>query len=398
MFTLIVSLLAPLMLAPGGPISGPEGPHGLPRLAHREDHPAGSPEVVALLEPIRARHELPALASAIMTIEGAVKVGAVGVRIVGREDPVTIEDRFHLGSCTKAMTATLLATFVEEGRLSWETTLAEALPDLEQGMHPDYRGATIQQILAHRAGFPGETVAPGLSLDAMRNLGDSMPRQRTMYLGRILAERPASPPGSEFRYSNRNYIVAGAIAERLGDASWEDLMRARLFEPLGMRTTGFGPSATRGRADQPWPHVLDLFGRSSPIPPGPGADNPALIGPAGTVHASLGDWGRFLACHLRSGKGEGGSPILRAESFARLHEKPDEGDYGFGWHFAEREWAGGTALTHAGSNTMNHAVVWFAPRRDFAVVAATNQGGEAASRACDEACSAMIDLHGRGGE
>jgi CubicO group peptidase (beta-lactamase class C family) len=348
---------------------------------------AGASDLDAVLEPIRDRHHLPALAGAIVDRGGVVDVGAVGLRAAGEPERVTASDRFHLGSCTKALTATLLATFVEEGKLDWDTTLADALPELAEAMHPDLRGVTVEQLLAHRAGLSPETAAPGFGLNRMRQLEGPLPPHRLDYARAVLAEPPANPPGTKFEYSNRSYTVAGVIAERLGGEPWEELTRARIFEPLGMTTAGFGWMASPGERDQPWPHRSE-GDRSVPVPPGPGADNPLLIGPAGTVHASLEDWGKFVACHLRAGRGE--PALLEPETFDRLHARPAEGEYAFGWVFAERPWGGGTVLTHTGSNTMNYCVVWMAPRREFAVLAATNAGGRPASKACDEVSSALI--------
>src|SRR5262245_2077398 len=73
----------------------------------------------ALLEPIRAKHNVPALAAAFVRPEGTVAAGAVGVRKSGGTEAVTLDDRFHIGSCTKAMTATLIAILVERGKLNW---------------------------------------------------------------------------------------------------------------------------------------------------------------------------------------------------------------------------------------------------------------------------------------
>jgi CubicO group peptidase (beta-lactamase class C family) len=364
-----------------------------PTITTRAEEPDA--RILALLEPIRARYHLPALAGAIVTADGVVAVGAVGERRAGQGPPVTIEDKFHLGSCTKAMTATLLATFVEEGRLAWDTPLAEALPELAGEMHPEYRGVTVEQLLAHRAGLSGETAAPGMSLNAMRASRTPLPQQRLAYARAVLAEPPAVRPGTEMRYANRGYILAGVIAERLGGASWEQLMADRIFGPLGMTSAGTGWMASDGQADQPWPHRKGLLGRTVAVPPGPGADNPLVIGPAGTVHASLADWGRFVACHLRAGRGE--PALLKPETFARLHHQPEVGDYAFGWGFAERAWGGGTVLSHAGSNTMNYCVVWMAPHRGYAVLAATNQGGDDAAQACDDVSAALIGLHRESG-
>jgi CubicO group peptidase (beta-lactamase class C family) len=88
----------------------------------------------SLLEPILKKYDLPALAGAIVTSKGLSAVGAVGVRKYGTDTPVTVDDQFHLGSDTKAMTATMLATLVEEGKLSWSTTLEQVFPDLARGL------------------------------------------------------------------------------------------------------------------------------------------------------------------------------------------------------------------------------------------------------------------------
>jgi CubicO group peptidase (beta-lactamase class C family) len=154
-----------------------------------------------------------------------------------------------------------------------------------------------------------------------------------------------------------------------------------------MQSCGFGAMGSSGKIDQPWQHTLILFMHRK-IEPGPQVDNPPVIGPAGTVHCSVVDWGKFVTAHLRGEKGEPG--ILKPETFKRLHTPASGGDYAFGWLVVDRPWAGGRALNHAGSNTMNYAVVWMAPAKDFAVLVMTNQGDT--FNACDAAASALI-LH-----
>jgi hypothetical protein len=125
-----------------------------------------------------------------------------------------------------------------------------------------------------------------------------------------------------------------------------------------------------------------------PIEPGPIADNPPVLGPAGTVHCSVGDWAKYILEHVRGESG--GSKLLKSETFKRLHTPRPGEDYMGGWMVTEREWGGGKVLTHAGSNTMNFCVAWLAPLRDFAVLVMTNQGGEKAALACDKAASQLI--------
>ena len=98
----------------------------------------------------RQKHGVPALAGAFASGDGTVIYDAVGVYRVGGKESVSRDDAFHLGSCTKAMTATMLARLVERKVLAWETTVAEAFPDLQDRLHPKFRQATLYHFLAHR--------------------------------------------------------------------------------------------------------------------------------------------------------------------------------------------------------------------------------------------------------
>lgn len=360
----------------------------------REAPGGGEPEASApaenlnsLLEPIRRNYDLPALAGATVTSEGLTGAGAVGVRKYGTGVAVSVEDQFHLGSDTKAMTATMLATLVEEGKLSWMTTLEEVFPELAPKMNSAYRRITLEQLLAHRAGFAEASWPRGKSFYDMHGLPGTPREQREAYVAMVLREAPVCEPGSKFLYSNRSYVVAGAMAEKAADDSWEGLMQKRLFVPLGMQSGGFGAMGKKGKIEQPWQHKL-LWKWHRPIQPGPRSDNPPVLGPAGTAHCSVIDWGKFITAHLR---GERNLPgVLQPETFKRLHAPSFGGECAFGWLVAERPWAGGRVFTHAGSNTMNYAVAWMAPARDFGVLVVTNQAGGSTLKACDEAAVALI--------
>jgi len=343
-----------------------------------------------LLEAIRQKHDLPALAGATVTSNGLLGAGAVGVRKYRCDVAVSVADQFHLGSNTKAMTATMLAALVEEGKLFWNTTLEEVFPELAQRMKPAYRRVTLEQLLAHRAGFPEASWPRGKNFFDMHGLPGTPREQRLAYVAMVLSEDPVCESGSRFLYSNRSYVVAGAMGERAADDSWESLMQKRIFMPLGMQSGGFGAMGKAGEIEQPWQHKL-LWKWHRPIRPGPRADNPPVVGPAGTVHCSVLDWGKFIAAHLR---GEQGLPgLLDPETFQRLHTPSSGSEYAFGWLVTERPWAGGRALMHVGSNTQNFAVAWMAPARDFAVLVMTNQAGGSTPKVCDDAATALIVRH-----
>ena len=342
-------------------------------------------DVSGILEPIRERYRLPALAAVVLQGDRITMAGAVGVRKLGSPEEVTIDDRFHIGSDTKAMTATLCALLVEEGKLAWTSTIAEVFPELADSMDPDYRGVTLEQLLAHRGGTPADLDAGGLWARLWLRIGTPTEQRRTLLEG-VLTKPPAVKPGTKFLYSNAGYAIAGAMAEKVTGEAWEDLMRKRLFGPLGMTSAGFGPPGTAGRVDEPWGHAV-RGDKLVAVEPGVLADNPPAIGPAGTVHVALGDWAKFIALHLRAAQGR--ARLLKPESFLKLHTPPEGQDYALGWGVTSRPW-GGRVLTHAGSNTMWYAVVWVAPEKDFAVLVATNAGGDEAAKACDEAAGALV--------
>lgn len=348
-----------------------------------------SDDIGPLLEPIRQKYQLPALAGAVILEGRTVAWGATGFRKDGNDVKVTPNDKFHLGSCTKAMTATVIAMLVERGKLKWDTTLAEAFPDMVDEMHPGYQEVTLKHLLAHRGGLPpaNRSFPKGKSFMDMHNLPGYAMDQRLAYVRMMLRQEPESEPGTQYIYSNAGYSVAGVMAERAMKMPWEILMRTMLFEPLGMTTAGFGAMGTPGKIDQPWQHLI-IGNQLSAVEPGRFSDNPPVLGPGGTVHCSIRDWAKFITAHLKCARGEG--VLLKSETFKLLHTADFGGDYTSGWAVLQRDWAGGMVLTHSGSNTMNFAVVWMVPKLDFAVLVASNQGGGGVEKGCDEACWMLI--------
>lgn len=350
---------------------------------------ARSRNLTPLLEPIRKKYGLPALAGAVILQGQTAAWGATGFRKDGNDVQVTSNDKFHIGSCTKAMTATIIAMLVERGKLRWDITLSSALPEMVDEMHPDYRDVTLKHILAHRGGLPSANRSwpKGKSFMDMHNLPGSTMEQRAAYARMILSQEPEAKPGTKYIYSNAGYSVAGVITEQAMKKPWESLMRTMLFEPLGMRTAGFGAMGTPGRIDEPWQHKTNDE-KLVAVEPGRLSDNPPVLGPGGTVHCSIRDWAKFVIEHLKGARDAGG--LLKGETLGLLHTPDFGGDYASGWAVTKRDWGGGKVLTHAGSNNMNFAVVWMAPKRDFAVLVASNQGGGDVAKACDEACGMLI--------
>ncbi len=333
------------------------------------------------LEAIRAKHDLPAIGAAYVTLEGLQSAAVAGVRKKGGTIDVTLDDGWHLGSNTKAMTSTLAAIAVEEGKLKWDSTLEEVFPKNKDLKDKPLAKATLTQLLSHWSGLVANPLWGMLALS-----GSDMVSQREAAL--ILAARtPDLPaPGEKHLYSNWGYVLAGHMLEEVWKAPWEELMQKRLFKPLGINDAGFGGLGTPGKVDQPWPHNDEGKPMNTN---GPLIDNSPALGPAGTVHMPLSDWAKFIAEHLAGPVGKG--KLLKSkEAYQHLHKPTQPGEnYAFGWIALERAW-GGHVIFHNGSNTMNQSVAWVAPEKGYAMIACTNSGQASGGKALDAAVTLAV--------
>ncbi|HXH31808.1 MAG TPA: serine hydrolase domain-containing protein [Bacteriovoracaceae bacterium] len=332
---------------------------------------------------IKQKYNLPGLAGALFKNGSAPQIAAAGLRKFGSPEELTTTDKFHIGSCTKSMTATVVGTFIEDGQLSWTSKLSDLLPELE--FHPSMKEVTFEMLLAHRSGLVKD---PSSEIYArLKKLETSQARKETAEI--FLKSEPKLSPGA-WNYSNIGYIIAGYILERISGKSWEMLLSERVFSKLGMSSCGFGPTsvADSETVSNPWGHYLE-DGKLIPIH----FDNAAFYGPAGTVHCSLQDWNKYLSIHTAGFKGSDG--FLKAETFKKLHTRyPEEGEtytYG-GWRRLKRNWAKGETLTHSGSNVMNYATVWIAPEIEAVLLSTSNMGDSSAQTATNEVLEHIIKL------
>ncbi len=350
--------------------------------------------VLERLRPLREAHGLPALAGLVIRAGRVEGIAAVGSRRAGSPEAVTVDDPWHLGSCTKAMTATLIGRLVEGGSVRWDSTLGELFPELARAMVAPWPEVTLEQLLMHRAGAPAGLQRDGLWSRLFRDELTPVVELRREIVASVTRYPPEHAPGTRFLYSNAGYAMAGAVAERVLGRSYEVLLRELLLAPLAMARTGFGPPGRHALDDAPWGHRRAGEALQPMDPAAFGADNPAAIAPAGTVHAPLEDWARFVALHLRGARGElrEGDPLRERTTFEQLHFPRGDEAYALGWGAGQRPWAGGRVLTHSGSNTMWFATVVIAPDANAAALAVTNCGGRPAERACGELVRALIAL------
>jgi CubicO group peptidase (beta-lactamase class C family)/class 3 adenylate cyclase len=332
--------------------------------------------ILQILQPIVKKYDLPGMALAVVTDNGIKWAGCAGVRKRGLNVPVDLNDQWYIGADSKMMTSVLVSRLVERGQLRWDTTLGQVFPEMNSMMNPTFQKVTLLQLLSHHAGMPTNFLAadyPGQDVEAQRL--------------RVVREALSQPPGPNGVYSDLGYIVAGAVVERITGKSWERAITDEVFNPLKMKSAGFGGVGTPGLTDQPWPHGAD--GQPA-AQNGPDSDNLPVFGPAGRIHCSLQDWAAFIQDQLRGARGE--SAFLQPDSYRRLQTPPFDGNLALGWMVVQRNWAGGQALCHGGRTTISFSSVWIAPGKNVAILTCSNQGGAIAFDGSEEAITQVIKL------
>lgn len=299
--------------------------------------------------------KVPGMIAAIISGEGVVAIASAGERKAGSGEAFTTNDVVHLGSCGKAMTATMLATLVEEGKLCWNTKLIEAIPKLKNRIHTDYYNITLWQLLTHRAGIPKNPTDEGA-------FSSKEIKKRRLAILEDNFKSPATYEIDQFHYSNFGYIIAACMAEQITGLSWEVLMKQRLFDPLGMSSAGFGNPNKNESTDQPWGHKKYVW-KWWPSE----AYYDEAIGPAGRVYCSIADWAKFISLQLTEE-----NSILEKEYLNKLITPVGSHFYAGGWGVADHDWAKGITFNHAGSNEIWYASVLVTPKLDRAFVVATN--------------------------
>jgi CubicO group peptidase (beta-lactamase class C family) len=313
-----------------------------------------------VLEGICAKYKLPACAAAVMEHGQVTALGASGLRRSDREVRVTTADVWHLGSCTKSMSAVLVGAMVDAGKLRWDLPIPVALPGIP--CDPAWQKLTVWDLVTHRCGI-GHVPLP----DQIRTLAERPPlEQRTALARWLLSAAPAKPPGKSV-YSNAGYGLLGAILERASGEDYETMLQRYLFTPLELKTAGFGPAATPGQLDQPWGHRRrgDLL---VPVEPLPSTQFTAAVAPAACVHLSLLEFARYASWFSTN------EPrLLSPETFARLHTPPPGENYAGGVWTSELPARGGEAVCHTGQ--MGGSFAMFYAGRDLACVCVFNMEG-----------------------
>lgn len=329
-------------------------------------------------EQIRRQERFTGVGIAVSHRDGPVRLAVNGVRRNRFSVPILQTDKWHIGSITKSITATMIGKLVDEGVLKFESMIPDLLPGIS--MHPRWVECSLAHLLTHTSGLPRNFPKRVQKIDPPNSTDLVLARRD--WIQQTLMQPPKTPCGSAYLYSNVGYSTIGHIIETQTQSCYEEVVGERFFDPCGLNSAGFGAPIGDGPNDQPMGH-FDMWWYRKAINPFKGrADNTPIISAAGRAHMNLKDLAAYGRMHL---DGElGTDSFLKAETWQKLHEPVKNAD-SYGWAISTSR-TGGRVIWHNGSNTLWYAVLLLSPERNLVLaLTANNSASEKARDAIEEA-------------
>jgi beta-lactamase class C len=251
-------------------------------------YPVGHPEsFVPEFEDYIAKKVAPFVPGVAVVIVsgGQIKsLNGYGVRRAGTRETVTPDTVFRLASLSKAVAATSASVLVNEGKISWDTTITSVLPNVTFSNARYGKQLTLRHILSQSSGLPRHTYSH--FIDAGKSYADTVARLR--YVNFVC------PPGKCFAYQNVPYSLSGEMIKKKAGMSFEQYTEEKIFDPLGMRSASYGLNSYNASPNRAAPHVNN----GKRWIPTAVTGNWYRVAPAAGVNASIVDMSRFLLAQM----------------------------------------------------------------------------------------------------
>lgn len=272
---------------------------------------------------------------------------AYGFASIDQKAPNTLQTEFRAGSLSKMFTATAILKLVDRAKLSLQDHLSDYIPGFQEG-----NKITIENLLSHTSGIVSFTALPGYAEWSAKpsTLQQTIDRFRALPLN--------FQPGEKFEYSNSNYILLTAIAEKIYKKPLARILQEEVFQPAGMLHSGLD-SNQRVSSNRATGYMLSPAGDLEPAQP----IDISIAAGAGAVYTTAENlllWSKSIA----SGK------ILSSQMAARAFQ-PVKDDYGLGWMCKTGAHQG---IGHTGSVNGFMAYFMYYPKDDLAVIFLSNTG------------------------
>ena len=295
-----------------------------------------------------------------------------GFRDSEKKIPVTPNTLFAIGSCTKAFTASLIGLLEKDNKLEYDKPVRDYLPELKFYTDAMNDQVTVRDMMCHRTGLPRHDFSWYL-----------FPTTRDSLIYRIRYMEPTAAVREKWQYNNFMFLAQGVLAEKLFGQKWEQLVKEKFFEPLGMKSSNFSVLDMEKNGDASLGYMvfkdsvvmkMDYY-------------NIDAMGPAGSINSSVNDMANWVITWINGGKFNGkeilpGQYVTDAMSSQMTtggalpdKETPDIhlSNYGFGWSISS--YRGHYRVQHGGNIDGFSAMTCFFPSDSIGIIVLTNQNG-----------------------
>jgi len=320
---------------------------------------------------IEAWH-LPGLAIAVVQNDRVIFLKGYGIKEAGKADPITADTLFEIGSTTKAFTATAMAMLADEKKLSWDDPVRNYVPGFHISDPCTDALITLRDIASHRSGVARHD-----------ELWDDSDFSRDELIRRIGMMKVWRPVRAGYQYNNLMFVTAGEAAAAAAKMPWEQLIKTRIFAPLGMTESRIA-FAEWASSDHATGHRWNSKNEFAAIQP---MRNYDALAPAGTIKSSAHDMAQWLRFQLAGGAIDG-KRLLSLSGLEETHAPqtiipvgpatrllyPDTNflTYALGWNASD--YRGELLVAHAGALNGFRTSVALLPKRNLGIAILENVG------------------------
>lgn len=318
------------------------------------------------IESSRQEWKIPGMAVGIVKNGEVIYAKGFGEKRLGGGEKVDANTIFSIASVSKNMTAAALATLVDEGKIHWDDKITKHIPWFQLKDPWVTQEITIRDALTHQVGL-GRKLGNRLQFMTTSSRDSLLYQMRYMEL-----EKPFR---SSFVYNNVMYSLAGQIIEYADGRTWDEFLKTRLFEPLGMNSSTTSITMLKEGDNLAYPHQ-EIEGKVVPIQ----RRNWDNAGPAGGVNASINDLNKWMLMQLGIAGSYNGKIIVSERQMNEIH-KPQrvrsqsnamapQSTYGFGWNITD--YKGKRVLAHGGATDGFNTAMYLMPELELGIIVVGN--------------------------
>ena len=329
-------------------------------------------ELIDIIINLMKEHNVPSVQVGIIKDNETIFCGGAGFRDYNKKIDADTETVFAIGSATKAFTAEALAILVDEGKVEWDKPVKHYIPEFEMYNNYVTENLTVRDILSHRCGLPRHDLMWVLN---MREYSKEHIIKSFKYL------KPNAPFRYNMQYQNHMYGLAGYLIETVSGQKWNEFIRERIIEPLGMVDTNFCIEDTKKVENKSLPYEFN----NGEIKEMPFSDI-YTVGSAGSMNSNIKDMLKWVQFNLDKGQWND-NQIISKKNIEECHtpqmiirdmvqwkfEEIDFQNYGMGW-FIE-SYRGHKVIHHGGAIDGFISMVSFIPEINAGFVILTNGNG-----------------------